>query len=225
MTALTPASAIDQEAIYREWARQYEWHIDQIPALLETLVQMLQPTIRASVTDKILITGGGYRDNVPVTDRGRPGLYDAISLWFALREYVKAVGMLAGECPAPGRHGALWSGTTGIGDVTPAVAREVGFTATAWLADRLPALAGWNQLSPLEEELFHLIRRTRARYRDTSTVRRARPRLCTTCGEVAVNVDWVDAGNGSPKPVQVGRCRRCGATYMQKITEPEEQTA
>lgn len=210
MTAMIPVDAIDPEAGYREWVRQYLWHIDQIPPLLDTVTVVAHTTIRASQTDKVVVSGGGYVDNVPIQDGGAP--VDAEELWDLARRYVLAVAMHIGYCPAPGVHGGIWSGRTRITDVAPATVRTVAYGVTAWLAELVEHIIDWPDLAPLEDELFALVRRMRGQY-GAATARRARPRLCTICGERAVVVDWVDGVGGSPKPVQVGKCKVCGQPY------------
>lgn len=213
-----PLDAIDPEAGYREWVRQYLWHIDQIPALLETVGALATPSIGVSRGgsrfDAVQITGGGYYDNVPIRDGGATA--DSEQLWTTVRHYLDAVR----------GHGLA---TAPVLDPTfPAhvsTARREAYRVNAWLADRVEQIVDWADLGPLEDELFGLIRRMKGRYRGAGTARRARPRVCESCAEAAVVVDWVDGANGSPKPVQVGVCRSCGATYSEGASPTEAAEA
>lgn len=200
-----PSDAIDPEAGYREWVRQYFWHIDQIPALLETVGVLATPSIGVSRGgsrfDAVQITGGGYYDNVPIRDGGATA--DSEELWMTVRQYLDAVRRHGTDAPALGLS------FPGVVDV----ARREAYRVTAWLADHVEQIVDWADLGPLEDEMFSLIRRMKGRYRGAGTERRARPRVCELCAEAAVVVDWVDGSSGSSEPVQAGVCRACGTTY------------
>lgn len=200
------------EADYLRWTQSWLFHIDQIPALLETIALMAAPTIRASQTDKIVVTGGNYRDYAPISDTGAAN--DLDTLWAETRGYVLAVADNLGHCPAPTTDRPLWQGHTRASH-TPHLARIAGYTATNYLAEHVHHVIDWPHLATHEDHLFARIRRMKGRYRAAATPRRAHPRTCTTCGEDAVLIDWVTPTNGSPKPVQVGVCKRCGETFTE----------
>ncbi|MFI8593764.1 hypothetical protein ACIGCK_04950 [Microbacterium sp. NPDC078428] len=205
---------VDEQAEidYRRWVDSWLYHLDQIPPLLETTMLLAAPRVGVSRGgsrfDRPQVTGGGYIDNIPITDTSTT--VDADLLWATLHAYLHAVATKAGNLPPLAEHDRLWNTTT---PTAPPDARARAIEATGWLADLVEHVVDWPELAPLEDELFALIRRMKGRYRSAGTARRARPRACATCGEVAVVVDWVTPGNGSPKPVQVGVCRVCGQQY------------
>lgn len=212
MTATIPEDAIDPEIWYREWVKQYLWHIDQLPLLMETTATLAIPRLGVSrggsQFDRPQVTGGGYYDTIPLADGG--ATEDSRTLWAAMCAYVRAVSGHVEGAPllaltAPDEAG---------------VARAAAYSVTGWLADHVDTIAELHVISSVEDELFALIRRLRGRYTAAGTHRRARPRLCTTCGEHAVIVDWIDGANGSPKPVQVGVCKACGETYTDAAAAP-----
>lgn len=206
----------------REWRREFEWHLDIVPALMDTLVSLTLPTIPVSRGgsrfDKLQITGGGYIDNVPLDrfDVTADGAIvaagaeaDARELWSWLVEYTGAVAEWLGEScptlePAP--------------NADPLLARSIALTTVGWLIDRADLIEPISELESHRVEMFTLIRRLRGLYGVHRHPRRVRAR-CGTCGARAVVVDWVDAVNGSPKPEQVGKCRMCGQVYR---TEGDE---
>lgn len=209
-----PIDVIDPEAGYRAWVQQYLWHIDQIPLLIETAGILALPNIGVSrggsQFDRPQITGGGYYDNVPIRDDNATAT--SHELWVALVAYLNAIRA----------HGLT---ATNLADEVPAdpdVARRRAYDAIGWLADHVEQIVDWADLGPLEEELFEIVRRSRGRFGSTGTARRARPRLCTTCGEHAVIVDWIEGANGSPKPIQVGVCKSCNETYVGADTGSSE---
>lgn len=209
---MIPAMTADDQAEhdYRQWVESWLYHLDQIPRLLETTSLLALPTVRASRTDQVKITGGGYIDNVPITDGGAST--DGNLLWATLCAYLHAVSTHTDSVPPLAQHPRLWRLPAGE---APTEARAHAIEATGWLADLVDHVIDWPDLAYLEDELFALVRRLKGRYRSAGTVRRARPRICGVCGECAVLIDWVDGANGSPKPVQVGVCKVCGQTYTE----------
>lgn len=229
--AVLPHDAIDTERADHEWRRAFEWHLDQVPPLMEALGVLRMPSIRSTQFDKVRISGGGYTDYDPqlaltVTDTG--AIVDAgytrdqAELWAMLVEYVRAVtAWLNATITVP--HAPIlpplaqtqWQSPRPSGD--PLTARAEALHAIGWLIDHAPSIQVVAlELEPFREDLFTLIRRTRGRHRSAGTRRRARPRRCGICGECAVIVDWVDGANGSPRPVQVGKCKICGQTYTEQ---------
>lgn len=195
-----PLDAIDPDAAYREWVDRFLWHVDQLPALVETTgtIALAVRGVRASqLTERI--TGGGFYDNIPLVDG--PESRNARAVWDALRGYlVVASSRLGLEAPAlPARL---------PDDVE--LAREWAFAANAWLSDVVYEIRSWPDLDELEEQLFRLIRRARSRL-DMHTTRRARPELCTRCGEAGVTVDWIDGPDGQARLSKV--CLVCRTSH------------
>lgn len=202
-----PDDALDPEVTYEQWKRHYVWHVDQLPLLIETTGTLALPSIGVSrggsAFDRPQVTGGGYYDSIPIRDGGATN--DSRELWTLLWRYLTEVQRRLPAAPIIAREVPE--------DVD--TARRTAYTVTAWLAENVEALSDLHDVAPVEDELFAMVRRLRGRYSTAGTARRARPRTCTTCGEAAVVVDWIDGANGSPKPVQVGVCRICGETYAE----------
>lgn len=195
-----PFDAIDPDAAYREWVDRFLWHVDQLPALVETTgtIALAVRGVRASqLTERV--TGGGFYDNIPLVDG--PESRNARAVWNALRGYlVVAASRLGLEAPAL---------PAGLPDDVE-LAREWAFAANAWLSDIVYEIRAWPDLDEREEHLFRLIRRARGRL-ELHTTRRARPELCVRCGEVGVTVDWIDGPDGQDRLSKV--CVVCRSTY------------
>ncbi len=194
-----PLDAIDPDAAYREWVDKFLWHIDQLPVVVETTGTIMMATrgLRAAqLTERV--SGGGYRDNVPLVDG--PESRNARAVWDTLRGYLvvasSRLGVEGPQLPA------------GLPDVD--LAREWAYAANAWLSDVVHDIQAWPDLDELEEQLFRLIRRARGRLQ-TSTARRTRPEYCTRCGEPGVLVDWIDGPDGQPLLSKV--CVVCRTSY------------
>lgn len=218
MTDIT--MAIDPEAAHRRWVHEFTWHLDIIPALMDALVEATLPRIPVSRGgsrfDKDQINGGGYFDNMhlldafDVTTEGtvvqKGAVADARELWSWIVQYTRAVdAWIAPVRPAPT--------LTDNPDPEPLSARSVALVTAGWLIDHADQIADISELEEHREAMFALIRRRRGQYGVYNHPRRARPAVCTTCGERSVVIDLVDAGNGSPRPVQGGKCRTCGEVY------------
>lgn len=205
MTGYELTAEEQAEHDYRRWVASYSWHVDQLPLLIETTGTLALPSIGVSrggsAFDRPQVTGGGYYDSVPIRDGGATA--DSRELWALLWRYLGEVRTHLPAAPT-------------IAQVVPEnadTARRTAYTVTAWLAENVEQISDLHEVAPVEDDLFALIRRLRGRYATAGTARRARPRTCTTCGEAAVIVDWVDGANGSPRPVQVGLCRQCGEVF------------
>jgi hypothetical protein len=188
------------EAGYREWVGRYLWHVDQLPRVVEaagTIVMASRGLRAAPLTERL--TGGGYVDNIPVTDG--PESRNARAVWDALRAYLTVCSSRIGV-EAPLLPAALPE------DVD--AARMWAYRASEWLAAAVESILDWPDLSELENTLFRLIRRARTRL-DTGTVRRGRSEPCGVCGQDGVVVDWADGADGSA--VLVKTCRVCGEVY------------
>lgn len=206
--------AIDPDATRHGWERRYEYHLALIPALLRTALNMAtahaEPHIPVSrggsQFDRPQITGGGYYDQAPVmlgTNDRAAG--DATYLWSLLAEYASAVSEWLGAdtripatCPA-----------------TPQGAHDAALLIIGTLIEHASDVWPHRQLDTFEGEMFAEIRSQQRRMLPTFDGLPQHARVCVTCGETAVRVVWVDGANGSPRPVQVGKCRVCGETYRQ----------
>lgn len=207
--------AIDPEAIEREWVRSFEWHLDQIPPLMETMGVLAIPSISATRIDQIKITGGGYVDNVPIVDTGVST--NAHTLWAMLVEYLKActewlnLDLEKPEFPSLWSNPRQWEAPTVNPD--PVTAHRLALESIAWLIDRADRIRQLDQLEDYREALFAAVRRAKGRYRGAGTPRRAKPRPCGVCGECAVLIDWADSPENDGQARPVGRCRVCGQVY------------
>ncbi|MGW9345565.1 hypothetical protein ACWGR3_28850 [Streptomyces albidoflavus] len=199
---LVPVDAIDPDAAYRRWVERFLWHVDQLPALVETTgtIVMAARGVKAAPL-KERVSGGGYVDNVPLVDG--PESRNARAVWDATRAYITcASGHLGVEGPLL---------PPGLPDDVE-LARLWAFAANEWLSSVVDYIRAWPDLGELEDALFRLIRRARGRV-DMHTVRRTRPELCTTCGEAAVLVDWIDGVDGEAALVKA--CKVCGQLYAE----------
>lgn len=213
---LAPLNAIDPDAQHKEWRRSFEWHLDQVPPLMETMGVLRMPSIKTAdyglAAEKV--SGGGYVDNIPVVDMGNGVTADARIVWSMLVEYCRAVVEWTGaDPPKIAADARTWTSVLAAPDADPLSARGVALESIGWLIDHADQIEPISELDEFREQLFAEIRRARGRYRGAGTRRRARPRLCGICGECAVIVDWMTPANGSPKPVQVGKCTVCGQLY------------
>jgi hypothetical protein len=196
--------AIDPEWAHREWVREFEWHLDQVPGLIETLGLLAAPRLPVQQLDRPRVSGGGYVDNVPVNLSGTGDARDARALWSLLSEYCRATAEWLAEDSA-------WPAEL-PGD--PRAARDQVLLAVGWLIDRAEAIESIGDvgLEAFRELLFSAIRRARARARAAGTRRRSRPRTCVVCKSSTVVIDWSDRG-GSGRARPVGRCSMCGQVY------------
>lgn len=213
MQALTLDDHADLEK--RQWIESFTYHLDQVPPLMETMGILATPTIAATRTDEIKITGGGYIDNIPVTDQG--AATNAHFLWAMLVEYTKAATEWLNldrekpEHPPLAHNARQWATPTVNPD--PVKAHAQALETIAWLIDRAEQICHLEQLEEYREALFTEIRRAKARYRGAGTPRRAKPRPCSVCGEHAVLIDWADSAEPDGQARPIGRCRTCGETY------------
>ena len=189
----------------RVWRERFEQMLDQVPQLLETLRDGVNPLKAAGLSERV--SGGG--GEAPLPFRADP-MDDCDDVWAALVEYVGEVAERLQEL-APGATGASWGvqgNVRGIGaGVSGDQAYKAGFVLIAWLIDRAEKIRDL-RLVDSERHLFGMIRKLVKRYVDAPPIERpAHRRFCSVCGERAVLTDWVlgDAGEAS--------CRVCGATY------------
>ena len=229
MPDLAPLDAIDPDATARRWRHEFEYHLDLLAPVMDAVVMMTLPQIPVSRGgsrfDRDQVTGGGYvdtmaaLDHMTVTGDGQivaaGAARDATDLWGMVVEYTEAVvaWTTPGEAPALERKP----------NPDPLSARGIALTTAGWLIDHADAARSIEPLEPYREELFALIRRLRGVYGVSPAPRKPRAR-CTTCGQRAVAVTWVDGANGSPRPVQVGKCRVCGETYREHEGHQEPMT-
>lgn len=223
-----PLDAIDPTAQADRWLRSFEHHLDLVPPIMDAIVTSTIPHIRATVTDKDRITGGGPVDNMTAflrgVDVGSDGRVvgvgaaaDAETLWWWVVTFTRAV---AANIKPIRSAPALVDRP----DADPLTARSVALTTVGWLVDHADQI---QQLTVYEsdiDEMFHEIRHLRGKYGVHQTPRRPRAR-CATCGTISVVVTWVDGPNGSLKPVRAGKCRTCGAVYRDAPAPVEESHA
>jgi len=215
--AIHTTLALDPE--WAAWTTRYEWHVDQIPGLLEVMRLDMVP-LAASQTDKVIVSGT-KGDGTPVPLR-LDAVDDADDLWGALAAYTLEVADLLGEQPPHVLRASWWRAGQVQGVRAAADARKVrsdAFEVVAWLVDRETLIAPETGLQDSEEHLFALIRKARARWKAAPRPRRARPRPCATCGDVAVLIDWMDVPGGIGPALPVGRCSTCGEQYEMKRGE------
>lgn len=193
------------EAALRRWQERYEQILDQVPVLLETLRDAVNP-LKASRIDAERVSGGGRTAPLPLREAA---VDDCDDVWAALVEYVAEVAERLHEpSPATGASWAASHGVRGIGaGVTGDDAYKAGFVIIAWLIDRAVRISALG-LTDSEEHLFSLIRKLTARYVDAPPIERpAHRRWCGVCGEKAVTVAWLLGDVGEAE------CRVCGAVY------------
>lgn len=192
------------DAEVRRWIERYEQMLDQVPQLLETMRDQMNPLKAAGLSERV--SGGGGAAPMPFREAQAD---DCDDLWAALVEYVGEVAERLQET-TPGATGASWGVSGNIRGIGAGVsgdrAYKAGFVLIAWCIDRAEKIQALG-LRDTEEHLFSLIRKLQARYTVPPIERPSRRRQCTVCGEFAVVVDWVLGGTGEAV------CRTCGATY------------
>lgn len=211
--------AIEPDAAYREWARQVEYHLGLVPKLLGAALALSAPDIPVSrggsQFDRPQITGGGYFDQIPVGGGGGTARAagDATYLWSMLAEYATAVSewlnaptRIPPKCPSTSRS-----------------AHDAALVIVGTLIDHAALIWEHRSLDAFEQEMFREVRRQQRHLLPQHDGIPQHARDCTTCGEQrTVRVAWVDGANGSPKPVQVGKCTTCGQVYRQNEGESDE---
>lgn len=229
-----PLNAIDPEAVSLRERRLFEHHLDLLAPVMDAIVTSTVPSIRASVTDKVLVSGGGPVDNMTAflaafdqssqgrgTDAGGAAR-DAGFLWWEVIEYTRAVtAWLNVNIAAPYAPDLPPTWTHRV-NPDPLTARAIAMTTAGWLIDRWHLIQPITALTPAMDDLFTEIRHMQGRYGVHQNPRRPRAH-CATCGALTVVITWVDNPNGGPKPVKAGRCRNCGETYAEApkpVSEP-----
>jgi len=210
-----PLEAIDPEAQHREWLAQYEYHLDILPPLMEVLVVMSLPSIPAARTDKIVVSGGGFIDNVPIVDGASP-MTDAVDVWGMVARYVRHVTQLLNadvDVPFRPTLPPLEGRALDRVNPDPLLARRYALMLAGWLADHADQIVAFHELQDDEDALFAELRRLRGRYGVSPRPRRTLE-VCDVCGIRAVSLRWIDAPDGSPKPVRAAVCRHCGETRL-----------
>ncbi len=200
------APVLSPEEQWRRWVERWTWHLDQVPALLETLRDEAVP-LAAFNYDAVRVQTS--RDGAPVPFR--VDVMDSVDeLWAALVLYAENVRDLVpaiAPLPAVGR----WRVRSDVAGVRASSdVRRDAFAIVAWLIDHVDAIAPLEQLGDTEDHLFRLVRSLRARY-VIKPVRRQRPRPCSLCGEGEVVVRFVE--DGSAKGARTARCDVCGEVY------------
>lgn len=194
-----------------EWTRRFEWHLDLVPKLLGAQLTLATPSVGVSrggsQFDRPQITGGGYYDSIPTSNTDAQAAADATYLWGLFAEYVTAV--------------SAWLGAeTRIPSKCPGsslVAHDTALIIVGTLANHTTEIHGHRELDDYETEMFTEIRRMQRRYLPQHDGVRQHARDCLeSCGGVrTVRAVYVDAENGSPRPVLVAKCTACGKTYTE----------
>lgn len=221
-----PLDAIDPEAAELRARRQFEHHLDLLAPVMDAIVTSTVPSIRASVTDKVMVSGGGSVDNMTAFlgafDQSTHGTgvsaggaaRDAGHLWWQVIDYTRAVTAWLNVTIPPPFAPDLPPTWTHRVNPDPVTARALGMTTAGWLIDRWHLIEPITELTPAMDDLFREIRHMQGRYGVHPNPRRPRAR-CATCGTLSVVITWVDNPNGSAKPVKAGKCRTCGETYTE----------
>ena len=203
------------------WIERYEWHVDQIPKILEVLRDEAYSvkTTRWGLSAERISGGGGESPlpfRVDVID-------DGDHLWAQLSDYVEDVAAVLDE-PAPIARATSstpvpwkpvfervsWSRRIGRIQGLPAGlpgarAAAYGYVVIGWLCDRVEQIADLD-IGDAEEILFGVIRRLRARYTAPAVTRRRRD--CPICLEGKVTLQWVDVDGVSTQAAKCDRCRK-----------------
>lgn len=197
------------------WVRRFEWHLDQLPGILEVL-RNDSSSLKSSRYDSVRVSGSREQTPLPF----KVDLVDAADdLWAAAIEYSTEVAERIGLSLTTAASWRTSSGAMGLSSrVTGYQARVVAFELIAWLIKHAEAIAGL-PMNDAEDHLFGLIRRLREQYMLASVERPSRRRECTVCGERAVAAQWVTGDNGRAE--LLAECRRCGEGY----DEPEARGA
>ncbi|MDA4893283.1 hypothetical protein PFZ55_41125 [Streptomyces sp. MS2A] len=227
--------AIDPAAAHHRWIREFEWHLDVVPAIMDALVEATLPKIPVSRGgsrfDKIQITGGGHIDNMALLDHfdvtsdgamvPKGAAADARELWEWVSGYTEACSAwLNRDVYAP------WAAD--LPPVAPQVnpdpltARSIALVTVGWLIDHAEPISEITELDEHRNEMFRLIRHLRGRYGVFNAPRRRPPELCVICGEIAVRSHWV-SGTTGPRSVEVRRCSTCGDETREEAPAEERQ--
>ena len=194
------------DAEVSRWVRRFEWHLDQLPGILELLRSDASRLKASRLTERV--SGGGGPARLPFNeDNGDT----ADELWAAVFEYASEVAERLGRNLTTGSAWRSSTGTMGVSSrVSGYQARVVAFELIAWLTAHAVEIAAL-PMNDAEDHLFGLIRRLRVQYMLPSVERPSRRRICSVCGERAVGAEWITGVN--LRPVLVAECRFCGATY------------
>lgn len=198
-----------------KWTRRFEWHLDLVPKLLGAQLTLAAPSVGVSrggsQFDRPQITGGGYYDSTPTASTDQHAAADATYLWTLFAEYVTAVSAWLGaetripvNCPG-----------------SSLVAHDTALIIVGTLATHAAEVHEHRELDDYETEMFTEIRRMQRRYLPQHEGVQQHARDCLeSCGGVrTVRAVYVDADNGSPRPVLVAKCTTCGHRYQPEIPD------
>lgn len=199
--------AIDPDAAYRDWFTRFEGHLGMIPDLLGVAVTLATPDTGVSRGgtrfDRPQVTGGGYHNEAPTVDVGPAA--DADALWADLVAYTVAVGgALEADTSIPVRRPG-----------TPRAAKDTALIVVGSLVAHAQSIWERTAFHEFEETMFSRIRKLQRRHLPKWDGLPQHARDCLeSCGGVrTVRAVYVDAENGSPRPVLVAKCTACGKTY------------
>ncbi|MFJ4174023.1 hypothetical protein [Microbacterium sp. NPDC089696] len=188
------------------WVRRFEWHLDQLPGILEVLRADSSGLKAARLSERVSGGGGPARlpfnvDLVDTTD----------DLWAAVIEYTSEVAERLGETVTDAVTWRRSGAAVGLSSaVTGYQARVLAFAVVRWLTERSEEISGL-PMNDAEDHLFGMIRRLRVQYMLPPVERPSRRRTCEACGERAVAAEWVSDALG--RGVLVVECRDCGESY------------
>ncbi|GAA4762471.1 hypothetical protein [Microbacterium gilvum] len=210
---------VDPVAMWQAWRHEFEWHLDQVPLLLETMREHVV-LVRSTRYDQVKITGGGYVDNMP-SAVGSPADRDSNLLWAMLVVFTKsATEWINAEVlppaapiyPVLAQDRRTWLEDRVVVDPDGRTAGARADVTTKWLIAHAERIYPIEALDTYREGLFRTIRRYRAIYSAAGTVRRDRPITCRVCGQAGVLSDWITGADG--RGTQIGRCKHCGEQYL-----------
>lgn len=210
------------------WRERFAWHMGEIPNLIGETLRHRNPT-KAARYDREIVDGGGPEGtpapmNVDAVDdadelwRALIGLAETVDGWFntAAEDAPTLEGSsFVDRMPAvrSAKRGGVVVGVHALLDEHEALVQAGD--VVAWLIRMGGEIKKRPLLVEAAEEVEPLVRKLRLRYlverkKAGSPLRRR----CTTCGEVAVIVEWAEMVSAS-KPMGVGRCSSCGQLYVE----------
>ena len=216
------------------WRERFAWHLREVPGLLGEILKHRDP-VKAARYDRELVSGSGTEGTPAPTNVD--AIDDADELWAALLSFALEVdswfNTAAEEVDMPssvvGVDGASFvdripevraarRGGVVVGvhpEVNAAGAFDQASELVEWLVRRGGEVKKRPHLVASAEKLEPVVRRLRLRYL-VERRRAGKPmrRRCTTCGEVAVIVEWAEMVSPT-KPMGVGRCADCGQLYVE----------
>lgn len=210
------------------WAERFAWHLDEIPDLISQILKHRDPT-KAARFDRERVSGSGA-DGTPAPVNV-VAIDDADEMWTSLMTLAHAAdgwfevhaawnqklaemvrvdplpevrsamrgAIVIGVHPSVDEHGAMWD----------------AYDVAAWLKRHASGIEHRRELAGMADDLERVVRSLRRRY----GVDRRRPgapmrRQCSTCGAVAVIVEWAESV-GRYEVQGAARCLECRQAYVE----------